>query len=72
MKIKATQLCRCGHQASTHTRGVFTICDDNDTAYLEEVQNKSTAIHRCSAHCIMFELTNLDYVEYEAERRGVI
>jgi len=72
MKIKATQLCRCGHKAAMHTINVFTYCDDNDLAPLDEVQRKSGASHVCSSNCIKFELNNLDLIEHLAEQRGLI
>jgi len=75
MMIKATHLCRCGHQANSHTSGVFP-CDHPDGVPLEVVQNNSYSnCGKCSSSggtCKHFELPNLDLIEYLAEKRGLI
>lgn len=79
MQIKATHLCCCGHKAWNHTSGVFK--SENSTADVEEVIHNSLKImqpHGCSKcisatkTCKKFQLPNLDYVEYLAEKRGLV
>ena len=72
MRIKATQLCQCGHTAAAHTIGVFNVCDDTDIAFLEEVQMESGVCHTCNVNCGKFELPNLDFIEYMAKEQGLI
>ena len=72
MKVKATQFCRCGHRAASHTLNVFAICDDTEVSDLETGQKGSLANHSCPSNCRKFELQNLDLIEYLAEKRGLI
>jgi hypothetical protein len=73
-QIKATQHCRCGCVAASHTRGVFVQCDDTESATLEDIQTKFAPGHNasCSNHCTRFELDNLTLIEYLAEERGLV
>ena len=73
MMIKAATLCQCGHGASCHTAGVFP-CGGGVS--LETVQgNHYKHCGKCAytgKKCEGFRLTNLDLIEYLAEKRGLV
>jgi hypothetical protein len=76
MIIKATHLCRCGHQANSHTSGIFY--DEIEESTLKKVVNNSkkhALCGRCSltnGTCREFVLPNLDLIEYLAKEKGLI
>jgi hypothetical protein len=75
MMIKENTLCRCGHWASDHTYGVFP--SHSKGVELERVQSNPTAngcaeCRRRNKECKIFQLTNLDFIEYLAEKRGLL
>lgn len=72
MKIRGNSKCMCSHQAADHTIGVFL--NGHEIVDVEEVlNNEHFGCGIClTSKCKKFTLPNLDYVEYMAEKRGLV